>query len=293
LSDVHLKKALDRLYDSFDFESRKYHDPVAFPHRYKAKKDKEVVAFISALFAYGKVDLFRLFLEKVFAVMGTSPYSFIMEFDKRRDSIHFRGLRYRFNGYDDIILLIQVLKAVLSDEPSLDSLFQKIYDRSGQDMRKALTGYVDHMHDIAGRLGVPGTGFRHMLPSPVNGSACKRLNLFCRWMVRDRDIDLGIWKGIPKNKLIIPLDTHIARIGRCLELTHRKSVDWKTAEKITESLKRFDPDDPLKYDFALCHQGIMGICREEMKLCRKCTLNIKTKSYSQARRKKEAMGEPT
>jgi uncharacterized protein (TIGR02757 family) len=86
------------------------------------------------------------------------------------------------------------------------------------------------------------------------------MNLFLRWMIRDKDIDFGIWKGIPKNKLIIPLDTHIARISRCLGLTKRASQDWKMAEEITGALKTLDPEDPLKYDFALCHQGISGVC---------------------------------
>ena len=274
LSNHSLKEALDLLYSSFDFESRKFNDPVEFPHRYKSIKDMEVVAFISALFAYGKVDLFRSFLEKVFAVMGTSPYSFVMEFDRKRDSIYFRGLKYRFNSDEDIVLLIQILKAILSDESSLGKLFTNMYKKSGQDIRAALTGYVDRFHTLAVQVGGPVMGFAHLLPSPAKGSACKRLNMFLRWMIRDRDIDLGLWKEIPKNKLIIPLDTHIARIGRCLELTNRKSADWKTAEEITESLKRFDPEDPLKYDFALCHQGIMGICREDRKLCSKCKLKI-------------------
>ena len=88
------------------------------------------------------------------------------------------------------------------------------------------------------------------------------MNLFLRWMVRDRDIDFGLWKGIPGNLLVIPLDTHIARISRCLGLTGRRSRDWKMAVEITENLKRLDPEDPLKYDFALCHQGITGLCRE-------------------------------
>jgi uncharacterized protein (TIGR02757 family) len=94
--------------------------------------------------------------------------------------------------------------------------------------------------------------------------------------VRDRDIDFGIWKGIPKNKLIIPLDTHIARISRCLGFTARKSQDWKTALEITSSLRKLDPEDPLKYDFALCHHGISGMCRgmREKEGCRGCVFNL-------------------
>jgi uncharacterized protein (TIGR02757 family) len=94
-------------------------------------------------------------------------------------------------------------------------------------------------------------------------------------VVRDRDIDFGIWKGIPKNKLVIPLDTHIMKISQCLGFTKRKSADWKTAVEITESLKRFDPEDPLKYDFALCHHGISGLCKGiGSDGCRECAFGV-------------------
>jgi uncharacterized protein (TIGR02757 family) len=122
-------------------------------------------------------------------------------------------------------------------------------------------------------------GLRQFFPSPASGSACKRANLFLRWMVRDRDIDFGIWQGIPKNKLVIPLDTHIARISRCLGFTERKSQDWKAAVEITESLKKFDPEDPLKYDFALCHHGISGMCGGERRDtgCKDCVFKSRAR----------------
>jgi uncharacterized protein (TIGR02757 family) len=118
-------------------------------------------------------------------------------------------------------------------------------------------------------------GLLQFFPSPAQGSACKRVNLFLRWMIRDRDIDLGIWRDIPKNKLVIPLDTHIARISRCLGFTSRNSQDWKMALEITGALKRFDPEDPLKYDFALCHHGISGVCkgRDNRAACMDCVFN--------------------
>ena len=119
-----------------------------------------------------------------------------------------------------------------------------------------------------GRWG--GGGLIQFFPSPSKGSACKRMNLFLRWMIRKRDIDFGIWKGIPENKLIIPLDTHIAKISRCLGFTKRRSQDWKMAVEITDALKKLDPDDPLKYDFAMCHYGISGLCGPEFNKCDKC-----------------------
>jgi uncharacterized protein (TIGR02757 family) len=116
-------------------------------------------------------------------------------------------------------------------------------------------------------------GMAQFFPSPVKGSACKRMNLFLRWMVRKKDIDFGLWKSIPGNKLVIPLDIHIARISQCLGFTRRASADWKAAREITEALKKLDPDDPLKYDFALCHHGISGLCKSgDDSACKTCFL---------------------
>ena len=121
-------------------------------------------------------------------------------------------------------------------------------------------------------------GLKQLFPSPDKGSACKRPNLFLRWMVRTQDVDFGIWDRIPPSKLIIPLDTHIAKIARCIGLTKRTSSDWKTAKEITDSLKKFDPEDPLKYDFALCHHGISGLCKggKSESSCSSCFFNIET-----------------
>jgi uncharacterized protein (TIGR02757 family) len=116
-------------------------------------------------------------------------------------------------------------------------------------------------------------GLRHFLPSPLEGSACKRLNLYLRWMVRPDDgVDFGLWPQIPTDRLIIPLDTHICRIGQFLGLTRRKTPDWKMAEEITRSLRAISPDDPVQYDFVLCHMGISGNCplvgcREKCEAC--------------------------
>jgi len=152
------------------------------------------------------------------------------------------------------------------------------FDTEHEDIGHALTGFVKHFLSIDtspvyGR-NIRPSGLKQLFPSPENGSACKRMNLFLRWMVRTKDIDLGVWNKIHPSKLIIPLDTHIARISRCLGLTKRKAPDWKTAKEITESLKKLDPDDPLKYDFALCHQGISGLCKGERSkdTCASCAI---------------------
>ncbi len=269
LDCLKLKDVLDQLYRSYNFSERVLHDPIEFPHRYSNRDDIEIAGFIASAFAYGKVTLFKPVIEKILGLMGDHPGDFTANFDITREAYLFEGIKYRFNDTGDIVSLIHVLSLILKEHGSIEGCFLGYYHSGG--ISSAINGFVDsamHIYNTPGNGGrgiyntMTHRGFKHFLPSPSGGSPCKRINLFLRWMVRDRDIDFGVWQGIKKNHLVIPLDTHIARISRCLELTSRKSRDWKMAEEITESLKKLDPDDPLKYDFALCHQGIMGVCRE-------------------------------
>jgi len=258
-----LRDVLEDLYRTYDFSERLLHDPVRFPHRYKEERDIEATGFIASALAYGKVTLFAPVIDAILAPMGKNPAVFIADFDPEKDARRFDGIKYRFNNTEDIVCLIYALSAILGRYGSIEEAFLESYD--GRAVSTAISGVVRHVLSI-NKTPVYGrdinpSGFKQFFPSPEKGSSCKRMNLFLRWMVRSRDIDFGIWKGIPANRLVIPLDTHIARISRCLGLTGRRSNDWKTAVEITEALKALDPEDPLKYDFALCHQGIMGLCR--------------------------------
>ena len=258
-----LKRILDNLYCTYDFSERLLHDPVKIPHQYREKRDIEVAGFIASALAYGRVTLFTPVIDRILAPMGENPAAFIAGFDPKKDARRFDGIKYRFNNTEDIVCLIYALSAILGKYGSIEKAFLESYD--GRAVSTAISGMVRHVLSmnktpVYGR-DINPSGFKQFFPSPERGSSCKRMNLFLRWMVRSRDIDFGIWKGISANRLVIPLDTHIARISRCLGLTARRSRDWKMAEEITESLRMLDPDDPLKYDFALCHQGIMGLCR--------------------------------
>jgi uncharacterized protein (TIGR02757 family) len=218
-------------------------------------------------------------IEKILEPCGKHPAEFLKNFSLKKDLKYLKGISYRFNREEDILCLVYMLSCVLEEWGTLRNLFTHFYENEDNDIRNALTGFVDHINEID-TSPVYGTdirpnGLKQLLPSPKNGSACKRMNLFLRWVVRTGDIDFGIWNNIPPNKLIIPLDTHIARISKCLGLTRRASADWKMAEEITTSLRGFDPADPLKYDFALCHHGISGLCKgeKEADICRECALN--------------------
>ena len=269
-----LKQILDRLYRDYDFEGRVLHDPIEFPHQFKRPEDIEISGFIASCFAYGRVDLFKPVIKNILSVMGESPYAFLREFSLKKQGHLFSGIKYRFNKNDDIVCLLYVLNRVITGYGSIEAAFKSNCRDDDPDTGNGLAGLVNVLlsTDVSPVYGkdIKPPGFRQFLPSPASGSACKRICLFLRWMVRDADIDFGIWKGVPGNKLVIPLDTHIARISRCLGFTGRSSQDWKMAVEITEALKKLDPVDPLKYDFALCHQGIAGLC-SKMK-CSECKL---------------------
>jgi uncharacterized protein (TIGR02757 family) len=260
-----LKILLDTFYRDYDFKTRLLHDPIEFPHRYKNPRDIEIAAVFASSLAYGKVELFKPVVEKILSIMGASPHEFILGFSLKKDRKLFQGLKYRFNENEDLVALMLILNKTLKSKRSLENAFMKFYSPDSKDIGEALSGYAGSLLNVDTSAvygkNIRPPGLRQLITSPADGSACKRMNLYLRWMVRDRDIDFGIWRGIPKYKLVIPLDTHIARISRCLGFTKRKSQDWKTATETTEALKYFDSEDPLKYDFALCHHGISGACK--------------------------------
>lgn len=262
---MRIKPVLDKFYREYDFQERMRHDPIDFPHRYKNTADIEVSGFIASCFAYGKVALFKQVVGTILSVMGESPGGFLMEFNLKRQRKSFAGIIYRFNENDDILCLLYLIHKTLVRHGSLENCFRRFYESGDKTIERGLSGLVGSFlkTDTSPVYGADARppGLVQFFPVPENGSACKRANLFLRWMIRDRDIDFGIWKGVPRDRLVIPLDTHIARISRCLGLTARSSQDWKMAVEITNSLKKLDPEDPLKYDFALCHHGISGMCK--------------------------------
>jgi uncharacterized protein (TIGR02757 family) len=259
-----LRKALERLYQTYDFAGRVPHDPIQVPLRFRRKRDRECAGFIAASLAYGRVSLFLPVIEEVLSPMGSSPHAFLSEFEAKSEARSFSRITYRFQKPGDMAAFVHILSVLIRRHGSLEAAFLKHYREDDPDVGPALSGFM------AEALGTDTTpvygknirpyGLKFLFPSPERGGTCKRPALFLRWMVRGSDIDFGLWRRIPVEKLVIPLDTHIARVARCLGLTNRKSDGWKTAVEITDSLKNLDPRDPLKYDFALCHRGIEGVC---------------------------------
>jgi uncharacterized protein (TIGR02757 family) len=251
---VTLKQKLDDHYKAFD-KSKLEPDPLQFSHLFKNEKDIEVMAFISSVCAYGNVKQIINSLDTFLVIAKNQPYEFISNISANKNIPS--NFVHRFYSTKDILQLFQLLNLAYDENGSLKNLFLSGYDSEEENLKNAITQFNKYFLTKAQKeFKKLSRGIVFMFPLPEKGSACKRINLFLRWMVRKDELDFGLWSEIPTSKLIIPVDTHIARICKQLNLTKRKIVGWKMAEEITENLKKFDPVDPVKYDFAICHIGM-------------------------------------
>jgi uncharacterized protein (TIGR02757 family) len=243
-------------------------DPLQYVQAYGAPADREIAGILAALLAYGRVDPMRAHIREVLSHLGTNPAS------RLRESVpRLPRLVYRFHRTRDLHALLRGIRSMLVDHENLGDAFASHRLRSG-DLRMGLSGFVSELRTAAGRAG---PGLRYLLPDPALGGACKRWHLYLRWMVRSGqgDPDLGVWSDrVPASALLIPLDTHVVRVSRRLGLTSRRTPNWKMSEEVTAALRQVNADDPVRYDFALCHLGIDGICspQRDPEQCRKCAL---------------------
>jgi uncharacterized protein (TIGR02757 family) len=258
-----LKPTLDRLYAEFNYPDSAT-DPIQIVRRFERPEDREVVGFCAAALAFGRVASVLQSIERLLAVMGDRPAAYVRAFDPRRDAGAFTGLVHRWTRAPDLVALVWVLHQMIDRSGSLEAFFAEGYRDSAEDVGAALDDFATRALalDLRAAYGrVPRSpGVCYFFPRPSAGSGCKRLNLFLRWMVRRDALDLGVWSRVSPAKLIVPLDTHVIRVGRCLRLTTYTSPGWKMARDITCSLRELDPEDPVKYDFALCHLGMMSAC---------------------------------
>lgn len=275
LFKIQRNQCLTQLYREFDFRSSLSTDPVGFLSGYRKTADIELVAFISSALAFGRIELFKPVIAKILEMGKGNFTQFILDFNPSRDKSIFKEVYYRIWTGEDLACLIMALKTILIRHGSLENLFLKYDNPAEENLEQAMTRFSDQWvkfnpENIYGINQFPRS-FKAFVPSPGSGSACKRFCLFLRWMVRKGEVDSGIWSTSP-SRLIIPLDTHIIRIGRFLKLTRLKTAGWKMAKEITKSLKEIDPEDPLKFDFPLCHFSIRGICqaKEPGTLCGLC-----------------------
>jgi uncharacterized protein (TIGR02757 family) len=243
-------------------------DPIRFPRRYTDPRDVEAAALLSAQLAYGRVDLFAPVIARILAIADArgGPGAFVSTFGEA-DAASLADVVYRWNRGPDFALLFRTLRAVWERHGSLGATF------SPGPAAASLSGAIAAMKACA--PAETTRGFRTWLASPDDGSACKRWLMLMRWMVRKDGVDLGLWSHLSPRDLVIPLDTHVMRLSRFLGLTKRNDAGWRTAEEVTAALRRLDPDDPVRFDFALAHLGISGACKgyRDVEVCPGCPLD--------------------
>jgi uncharacterized protein (TIGR02757 family) len=262
-SDVDLSSRLDALnhdYNRTDSAS----DPVHRVRPFVDPADREIAAFCAAGLAFGRVASVLHSIDALFATIGARPADFVRRFEPEHASAAMRAVVHRWIRGDDLVALLWILRQMLDRSGSIEGFFLEGYRADHDDIGPALDSFSTRALalDVRRAYGrVPRrAGVCYFFPRPSAGSACKRLNLFLRWMARSDAVDLGVWSRVPPSKLIVPLDTHVIRLARCLGLTKYASPGWRMAADITASLRALEPDDPVRFDFSLCHIGMMNAC---------------------------------
>jgi len=249
-----LRQRLDTLVETFDV-STIAPDPLQLVLRYTNPPDQEVAGLLAAAFAYGRADIVVANAGRVLDRMLPSPYEYLVKFDRAEAKRRFAGFAHRFHKTPELVDLLTRIAAAIREHGTLGELFRICYDDDDRDIGPSLTRFVEAL------IGSRRTkALDYLLTSPANGSACKRMNLFLRWMVRRTEPDLGIWDFVDPAKLVMPVDTHVHRIATFLGLNGRKTPDWKAARALTDRLAKFDSADPVRYDFAICRLGILDLC---------------------------------
>jgi uncharacterized protein (TIGR02757 family) len=258
-----LKHHLEPLYSSFNHE-RSATDPIELVRPYQDPRDREIAGFIAAGLAFGNVVSVMQSVRTVLERMGPTPAAYVRRFEPRTDGRDFATFVHRWTRGVDVVALLWVLRQMLDRAGSVEGFFAEGDDPSSADISGGLESFTTRALalDLRRAYGrVPARpGVAYFFTRPSQGSACKRLNLFLRWMVRRDAVDLGVWTRINTSRLIVPLDTHVIRLGRCLRLTQYTSPGWRMAADITRTLRSLDPNDPVRFDFSLCHVGMMGGC---------------------------------
>jgi uncharacterized protein (TIGR02757 family) len=260
------KRLLEKLYAKYSHRVFVPPDPLQFVYRYTDRRDMEIAAFLASALAYGRVRQIERSLTQLLDRMDNAPFEFTSHFDSPARA-KLRSFKHRFTTGDDLSDLLALFRRVFYDSGSLESFFALGYHREDTTVLPSLSRFCDALCRMHG--GQVPAGLNYLPANPSRGSASKRLNLFLRWMVRGDEVDWGLWKCIDKARLIVPMDVHMGRLCRILGLHDDKTVSLSTALKVTRAFAEREPDDPVKYDFALSRIGIIGGCdgRHQPRCC--------------------------
>lgn len=252
VNNMEYKDRLEFLYDRYTLKSLVHPDPLEVLYRYPDVRDREIAGIIASSLAYGRVNQIIKSVDRVLLPMDCSPWEFITSGKIEEWSSVYRDFKHRFTTCEELISILSGIQRTISVFGSLDEAMNYSMSKN-KIFLNGLSCFVDL---------IKGESKNSMLPSPSRGSACKRLMLYLRWMVRVDGVDPGGWFSLKNSDLIVPIDTHMHNISRRLGFTDRKNGDMKTAVEVTNAFKVMAPDDPVKYDFALTRFGI----RDDMRL---------------------------
>lgn len=248
------KSQLDELADRYNCPGFIPLDPISLPHAFEDRRDREIIGFWTAMLAWGqRKTILNKSLELV-DLMGGEPYKFITE-HQAEDVDRFVNWKHRTFNFEDTCYFLRWLKQYYLENESLETAFSRHLNPEDEDITNALIGFHNDFFSLP---DAPQRTRKH-IATPARKSRCKRLCMYLRWMVRndDRGVDFGDWSQIPTSKLCLPLDVHVERIARSFGLLQRKQCDWKAVQELTANLRKFDAEDPARYDFALFGLGVM------------------------------------
>jgi uncharacterized protein (TIGR02757 family) len=251
-ADKKLMAFLNEKVDYYNQPSFIQNDPVSIPHLFSKKQDIEIAGFFAAIFSWGNRTTIINKSKELMHLMDMAPYDFIKN-HSANDLKNLLNFKHRTFNADDLLFFIEFFHRHYKTNKTLETAFSKHISQKDETVEKALIGFRNYFFSEEHLKRTE----KH-IATPSNGSTCKRLNMFLRWMVRkdNQGVDFGIWENINPSQLICPLDVHVVRVAKHLGLLHRKQADWQSALELTESLRTFDPEDPVKYDFALFGLGV-------------------------------------
>jgi uncharacterized protein (TIGR02757 family) len=236
-----------------------------FVRAQEAPADREVVGLLASALAFGNVGSIKASIGRALAALGPQPPAeAVRTLRPLALGQRLRGFKHRWISGADVACLLHFAGQMLRADGTIEAFFARGHPEDAPDVGEALASFstralrLDHGGLYRGKRVPAGAGVRFLLPSPEQGSACKRLNLYLRWMVRKDSVDLGLWSRVKPSALVIPVDVHIFNVARRARLTRYKTPGWAMARDLTERLRRFDPDDPVKYDFAFHRMGLFG-----------------------------------
>lgn len=269
-----MRGVLEKLYKKYNCRQLIPPDPLQYVYRYQQRTDMEIVGFLSAILAYGRVEQIGKSITDLLGRMENKPFGFVKNFNREKRG-KLKSFKHRFTSGENLADLFDVLSFVLNRFGSIEKFFIQGYKSGDKNILPALSIFCESLNQMHIEKHNTKTdyGLKFLLASPARKSACKRLNLFLRWMVRDDDVDTGLWRLVDKSKLLVPVDVHMGRLCKILGFYDHKTVSLKTAVEITESFAEIEPQDPVKYDFALSRIGIVEDCNGSVRIeCNHCQL---------------------